>query len=99
MAMRLVVAFVRPLTREDRLRATLAVAALAKADRIRFSHGDRAATVMGEALSAARLHEVLTEASLPIESIVSSLLEAEEAPLDDAPVPGAAVERVRAIGR
>ncbi len=97
--MRLDVEFARPLSRDDRLRATLAVAALAKADRIRFARGDRAAIILGEGLSAARLREVLVEAGLTVDAIHSSLVEAEEAQVDDVPVPGTAVERVRAIGR
>jgi hypothetical protein len=94
MTMRLEVGFPRPLTREDRTRFLLVVSALAATKRVTFIRGDQAALVTGEALAAATLRRVLTEESIPFETVVG---QAEE-PADPAADTGAR-ERFRPIGR
>jgi hypothetical protein len=97
MAMRLDIDFPRPLGRSDKLRVLLAVATLAKGERVRFVRGDYAAVVSGEALGVRRLEEVLAEHGVAYERIRSSLSEEEDQRADDPP--GDGQERVRAIGR
>ncbi len=98
MVMRLEVDFTRPLSAAEKIRLSLAVAALAKSDRVRFTRGDRAVLVIGEALSAQRLAEVLGEEGFAVESIRSSLVESEDRQADDLPGLGGK-ERVRPLGR
>jgi hypothetical protein len=98
MAMRLDVDFARPLSAAEKVRLSLAVAALAKSERVRFARGDRAVLVIGEALSAMRLAEVLAQEGFAVESIRSSLVEAEDLQADDLPGVGGK-ERLRPLGR
>ncbi len=97
MAMRLDVEFPRPLAKAERLRVLLAVATLAKGERVRFSRDGYAAVVAAEALSVRRLGETLTEHGVAFARIASSLAEEEDQRADDPP--GDDHERVRAIGR
>jgi hypothetical protein len=99
MAMRLDIEFPKPLDRAGKTRVLLAVAALAKSERVRFIRGDQAAVVMGEALSGRRLAEALAEEGIPVESVRSSLDGEDEILLDDIVSDPARRERVRAIGR
>ncbi len=96
--MRLDVAFARPLTREQRTVFLLVVSAMANTTRIAFVRGDHGAVVAGEALSAARLREVLVEEGLVPESISSSVDAVGEASADGTSE-RATRERVRPIGR
>jgi len=98
MAMRLDVDFAKPLNREQKLALTLAVAALAKSERVRFTRDAYGAVVTGEALSARRLRECLAEAGLTAAEIRSSLVESDDTQVDDVPSDGKK-ERVRPIGR
>ena len=97
MAMRIEIQFARPLDKSAKLRFLLAVATLAKSDRISFIRGDHAALVIGEGLSTKRLNDVLRDEGFPIESMRSSLDEEHDAQLDD--IPGERGERVKPIGR
>jgi len=96
--MRLDIVFPRPLSRADRLAVLLAVAGLAKSDRVRFVRGDWQAVITGEGLAIASVRDALAEAGLAVESIATSLDEGEDRLLDDrADVAGP--ERVRPLGR
>ena len=95
MVMRLDLDFSRPLARGDKVLLLLALATLAKSQRVRFARGDYAAVVTGEALSVRRVRESLSEQGLVCEQIRSSLDAGEDERADD-PVGD---ERVRAIGR
>jgi len=98
MAMRIDLAFARPLSRGERLRLVLAIGTQAKAERVTFGRGDRTAVVLGEGLSSARLLKLLTEEGFVCETITSSLTPEEDQRMDD--LPGApAEERVKPLGR
>lgn len=99
MAMRLDVDFARSLTRAERLRALLATATLSKAASLRFDRGGAKAVVLGEALGARRLREVLAELDLPVAAVSSSLDDDEDARCDDAPGGPDGPERLRPVGR
>ena len=98
MAMRIDLAFPRPLTRADRMRLVLAMSTLAKAERVRFGRGDRTAVVLGEGLATARVLQVLTEEGFVCETITSSLSADEDQRMDDVPT-GASEEQVKPLGR
>ena len=97
--MRLDVEFPRPLDRQQRTRALVAIATLTKATKVRFIKGDRVVVIMAEALSARRVQEELTEAGLAPEQVISSLDPEIDAHCDDAIQDAASKERFRAIGR
>ena len=98
MAMRIDLAFPRPLTRADRMRLVLALGTLAKAERVRFGRGDRTAMVVGEGLATARVQQLLAEEGFTCEAVVSSLSPDEDQRMDDVPA-SAVEERVKPLGR
>jgi hypothetical protein len=98
MTMRLEVDFPRPLTLEQRTAFLLVVSALAKTKRIAFVRGHQGAVVAGEALSAMRLREVLTEEGIAVEAVRSSLAESGPGVVEEG-TEAAKRERVRPIGR
>ena len=98
MAMRIDLAFPRPLSRAERMRLVLVLGTLAKAERVRFGRGDRSAVVLGEGLATARVLHLLTEEGFICETIGSSLSPDEDQRMDDVPT-GATEERVKPLGR
>jgi len=99
MAMRLEIAFARPLDRPTRLRVLSGIAALAGADSVGWRRGHQAAVVTGEALDAARLRAVLREEGVAVEAIRSSLADAVPVEGDEVDENGEKRERVRPPGR
>jgi hypothetical protein len=97
--MRLDVEFGRPLSREQRVQALVAIATLTKAQKVRFIHGDRTAVILAEGLSAHRALEALTEAGLPPERVDTSLDAESDAQCDDQELDETGKERFKAIGR
>lgn len=97
--MRLDVEFGRPLAREQRIQALVALATLTKAQKVRFIHGDRTAVVLAEGLSAHRVQEALAEAGLPPERVDTSLDAESDTQCDDQGQDETGKERFKAIGR
>lgn len=97
--MRLDVEFARPLSRDQRIQALVAIATLTKAQKVRFIHGDRTAVVLAEGLSRRRVQEVLTEMGLPPARVDTSLEDEADILCDDQEQDEAGKERFRAIGR
>src|SRR4051812_22936753 len=96
MAMRVEVEFARPLDRPTRLRLTVAIATLAKVDRVRFAAGDHLLVIIGEALGTAGISALLREEGLTWQAMRTSLPETEDHAVDDAAIEG---ERVVPLGR
>ena len=100
MAMRIDVDFKTPLTAEQRLSLTIEIACLAKSERLRIINGNFRAVIMGAAMSKETVANVLAEADLPVEKIMSSLSDDENAEADEHPDDLAtAKESWRPIGR
>lgn len=98
--MRLEIGFSRPLDHELRTRLLIAVAGLAKSQRIAIARDGWSAVVRGEAMGVKRIGAALDEAGVPVDRLQSSL-DAEqqdlvEESLDDIK---ASRERFRPIGR
>ena len=98
MAMRIDLAFPRPLSRAERMRLVLALSTLAKAERVHFGRGDRTAVVLGEGLASARVLQLLTEEGFVCETVTTSLSPDEDQRMDDVPT-GTSEERVKPLGR
>jgi len=96
MAMRVYIAFPRPLTRADKLGATVSLSALAGCTRVRWLRGDRDAEVLGEGLAVAKVRAALDESGLKWESVETSLTPEEDQRLDEV---GGGHERVKPPGR
>jgi hypothetical protein len=96
MAMRIYVAFPRPLTRADRLRTSVSLGALAGCTRVRWLRGDREAEVLGEGLAVAKVKAALDESETPWERVETSLTPEEDHRLDEI---GDGQERVKPPGR
>jgi len=92
MTMRVELTFARPLTREDRTRILLTLGAVAGAKRVTFGRTGYGATIHGEGLGVHQVETVLREAAIRVESLHSSLAEA------DGP-PAGAVESFKPLGR
>ncbi len=98
MVMRIDVDFPKPLTAEDRTAAQLAIATLAKSERIVFSANGYSAVVYGIGMSIERVRESFDEMGVAVEQIHSSLNDEENAEADDVES-GSTKERFRPIGR
>jgi hypothetical protein len=98
MSMRIEVSFEQPLDGSQRLACSIAIAGLAKSQRLRFASGDSAVWIYGEAMSGTRVREVLLEHGLPLRAVHSSLDDEIEHELDDLDE-GTTRERMRPIGR
>lgn len=96
MAMRVYVAFSRPLARADRLRLSVSLGALAGCERVRWLRGDREVEVLGEGLAKAKVAAALTEGGAVWEHMATSLTPEEDARLDEV---GEGQERVKPPGR
>jgi hypothetical protein len=99
MAMRLDIDVPRPLDKAGRVAVLVALAGLAKSQRVRFTRGDHGAVLLGEGLSIRRVREVLAELGVVVEAVRSSLDDEEDARADDLLANPDQPERVRAIGR
>lgn len=98
MAMRVEIAFPRPLPRAQRLHLTVVLGALARTDRVRFAGGDRVAVVHGEGLALAAVREALAQEGFPGATLTTSLAEEEDQRLAEPP-PEPGHERVKPLGR
>jgi precorrin-2 methylase len=97
--MRLDVDFSRSLSLEERNRVLVAVATLAKAQKVRFIRDATTAVIMAEGLSMRRVEEVLVEMGLPPQRIDTSLDPEADRMCDDLEQDPERKERIRAIGR
>jgi hypothetical protein len=96
--MRIDVRFERPLDEQGRLDFVLAIAALAKSERVRVDRSGYAAVIMGEAMGVDRVRRALDEAGVAIRSLSTSLHEEEDAATEDI-IGSGGRERFRPIGR
>lgn len=99
MAMHIIADFDRPLNPEQQRSLWIAIAPLAKAERVRVVRGGHRAVVIGEALGLERVKRVLAEAGLEAASVTSSLGSDEQQAVDEAGAVAEARERSRPIGR
>ena len=100
MAVRIDLEFSHPLGRDSRMDLRLAVADLAKAERIYFGRSGFSAVIMGEAMSRDRVIAKLNEFGLHPDKVISSLSEDEDAIADEeANAHKQGKERYKAIGR
>lgn len=101
MAVRIDLEFAHPLGHESRMDLLLAMADMAKAERVYFGRSGFNAVVMGEAMSRDRVVARLKEFGLHPDVVETSLSDEEEGQADEAsPVDaGRSAERFKAIGR
>ncbi len=100
MVMKMEIQFAKPLDYETKTRVLLAVSALAKSERIRFTQGGRCAVVRGEAMSVDRVRNSLEEQGVIPEQIVTSLQAELDTIADEATdAVESRHERFRPIGR
>lgn len=98
MAMRVQIEFTQPLSREQRTDVLVAMAGLAKSERIRFAKDGYQAEIFGEAMSCDHVRKALQTVGIAVSTARSSLIDEEDSAVDEPDV-SSATERFRPIGR
>ncbi len=98
MGMRLELTFARPLSLEQQRRCLMALAGLAGSRRLRFLQGGFRAELLGEALDAGSVRQLLAEEKLPVEALDDGATPPEAASTEAASR-DAGKERFRPLGR